>query len=72
MLSVFLCKLHVFSLHLKILVWFGFIYLKDGAVLRHVGWCYTPVIQHLGSEGKENHVFKVTLNYRTREVNLGY
>lgn len=66
MLSVFLCKLHVFSLHL---VWFGFIYLKDGAVLRHGGWCYTPVIQHLGSEGKENHVFKVTLNYTKREGN---
>lgn len=64
MLSVFLCKLHVFSLHL---VWFGFIYLKDGAVLRHGGWCYTPVIQLW--EGKENHVFKVTLNYTKREAN---
>lgn len=70
MLSVFLCKLHVFSLHLKILVWFGFIYLKDGAVLRHGGWWYTPVIQLW--EGKENHVFKVTLNYTMREANLGY
>lgn len=64
MLSVFLCKLHGFSLHL---VWFGFIYLKDGAVLRHGGWCYTPVIQLW--EGKENHVFKVTLNYTKREAN---
>lgn len=64
MLSVFLCKLHVFSLHL---VCFGFIYLKDGAVLKHGGWWYTPVIQLW--EGKENHVFKVTLNYTKREGN---
>lgn len=72
MLSVFLCKLQVFSLCLKILVWFGFIYLKDRAVLRHGGWWYMPVIQRLGSEDKENHVFKVTLNYTKREANLGY
>lgn len=47
-------------------------YLKGRAVLRHSGWWYMPVIQHLGSEDKENHVFKVTLNYTKREADLGY
>jgi hypothetical protein len=31
-----------------------------------------PVTQHLGSEDKENHMSKVTLNYTKSEDNLGY
>lgn len=30
-----------------------------------------PVNQHVGSEGKAGHMFKVTFSYKS-EVNLGY
>lgn len=49
-----------------------FFYLKDRAVLRYGGWRHMPATQHLGIEGKEDQMFKVTSNCTKSEVNLGY
>lgn len=33
---------------------------------------HMPVIQHLGSEGKKDYMFKVTLGYKKRKAILGF
>lgn len=73
MLTVFCCKLQFF-LHIKILVFVLslFFYLRDRAGL--YGRWHMPVIQHLGSEGKEGytHVQGDLVSCTKSEANLGY